>query len=165
MSSCYDSALASFQLVTNIGGVESSIYFMKFVNLQCIPNDLTMGPVTVETEGDTFTSPINVTVTSGLLQEIYMFVSSDVAFGVPSNVGTGAGLALATVDPYVEIDPSFPMADQFSLVFSPYIGNAVAAPTAVPEPSALVLMSSVMLAFVAARRRFGYTGRGGGQHS
>jgi hypothetical protein len=63
-----------------------------------------------------------------------------------------AKAAQALVDPYFQIDPSFPFANQFSISVSPGIGNTV--PTSVPEPSAVILImtGTTLLALVRRRR-------------
>jgi hypothetical protein len=152
-SSFHEQATATFMLQTDLGSeTGATINLGDSINVAYSP----YGNAT-ETESDTFTSPIYEMVTSDLLQSITMTASSYVDFDVPPEEGLGAGSASAIVDPYVTIDPSFPLADEFSLVFSPYIGNSLAAPAAVPEPSALVLMSSGIIAFAAARPNFRFS--------
>jgi hypothetical protein len=151
-----DKASASFQLTTRdtVNGT-STMNLIDSKELDYVAGD--NGQATL-IENNTFPiagGPISETVTSGLLQTIVLTAQSYVFFDVPANAGTGAGIATATVDPYVAIDPTFPLADEFSLVFSPYIGNEVITePSNIDEPSGLILMSGAMVAFAVVRRRY-----------
>jgi hypothetical protein len=149
-SSFHERATAQVSLETDIGSETSAN-----IDLGTASADITYSPDSgpTFTESNTFTSPVFETVTSDLLQSITMTASSYVYFDLGEDEGLGAGSAQAIVDPYVAIDPSFPLADEFSLVFSPYIANAVAAPAAVPEPPTLVLMSSAVIALAIVKRR------------
>jgi hypothetical protein len=86
--------------------------------------------------------------------------------GVPSNVvmavsgalglqaidaGTDVGSFNATVDPTIEIDPSFAYADDFELDFSPGVTGVTS--NDVPEPSSLALLAAMFTSFAIARRR------------
>jgi hypothetical protein len=81
----------------------------------------------------------------------------DVTLGAGADVElTGpvtANLASAFADPSFEIDPSFPLADEFSIVLSPGIGNPVAPPSSVPGPGSVVLLGTALSGFAACRRR------------
>ena len=55
----------------------------------------------------------------------------------------GAHSAAATVDPFFKIDPTFPLADEFSIVLSPGIGNPIPSER-VPEPSSLTLFAAAV---------------------
>jgi hypothetical protein len=63
---------------------------------------------------------------------------------VTGNSTDGPGSFSATVDPMIEINPTFPDASEFTLVFS---SNDV---TPVPEPSSWILMSSVLVGILGA---------------
>ena len=62
--------------------------------------------------------------------------------------GTDKGFFYATADPSFEIDPSFPYADDFALVYSPGFASA-----AVPEPSSLLLLALGAPLTLVLRRR------------
>jgi hypothetical protein len=87
--------------------------------------------------------------------------------GVPRNVGKSVGGVLsltardgnsesgsfdATVDPTIEIDPSFPYADDFQLDFSPGVSEGSSS-DAIPEPSSLALLAAAFTALAIVRRR------------
>ena len=65
------------------------------------------------------------------------------------NAGAAAGFpsgsATASVDPYIEIDPSFANASQYSLEFSDGVENT-------PEPSSFWLTPAACCALAALRR-------------
>jgi hypothetical protein len=60
----------------------------------------------------------------------------------------GSGEALAVVDPYIYIDPSWPYADEYGLVCSSNVQN-------VPEPASLILLAAGGLAVLLRRSRPG----------
>lgn len=65
---------------------------------------------------------------------------------------TDKGFFFATADPSFEIDPSFPYADDFTLVYSP--GFDASGPlTSVPEPSSLLLLALGAPLTLVLRRR------------
>jgi hypothetical protein len=64
-----------------------------------------------------------------------------------------AETASATADPYLEVDPSFPNASEYSIEFSPGVGNGIAS---VPEPNLLPQLALgilVTLSVLRYRRR------------
>jgi hypothetical protein len=74
------------------------------------------------------------------------------------SVGLGAYAALqnsllvgAFVDPFFEIDPSFPSADEYSISLSLGIGNPV--PTGVPEPPSVSLIGAALIALCGLKKR------------
>src|SRR5579863_7954907 len=74
-------------------------------------------------------------VPTGSPIEITMVAAADAE---PATNPDGPQSASAYLDPYFSIDPSTPDADQYSILTSPGIGNAM--PSAVPEPSTWVMM-------------------------
>jgi PEP-CTERM motif len=63
---------------------------------------------------------------------------------------------MASADPHLFVDPSFPDAADYSIVLSPNIGNSL--PTT-PEPSTWVLMGVGLIALAGMRRRAGAAAR------
>jgi hypothetical protein len=59
--------------------------------------------------------------------------------------GVGDAVSSALVDPYIQIDPAFPLANEFSFEYSPFIANELTITTEVPEPSTLLLVSGGLL--------------------
>ena len=57
----------------------------------------------------------------------------------------GDALSSALVDPYIQIDPAFPLANKFSLEFSPFIANELTLAAEVPEPSTLLWFQARLL--------------------
>jgi hypothetical protein len=92
-------------------------------------------------------------VPTGSLIEITMYAVTDAE---PATNPDGPQSASAYLDPYFSIDPSTPNADQYSILTSPGIGNAL--PSAIPEPAtwAMMLIAFAGLGFAgyprAARR-------------
>ena len=65
-------------------------------------------------------------------------VLSDYEVIVTGNASGGSGQYSATLDPSVVIDPTFPDASAYSIVFSPNVGGS--AGSTVPEPSTWALL-------------------------
>jgi len=91
-------------------------------------------------------------VPSGFVDQIALVADSYVSMDIPGDRLAGAGI-FATIDPYIMIDPSFPLASEFSLAFSPYIGNDLIGAASVPEPGTLTLFGGALLALFSVRRR------------
>jgi hypothetical protein len=66
----------------------------------------------------------------------------------------GVFSASGFIDPIITIDPAFALADQFTIEFSPGVGNS---PLSVPEPASLAIILAG-LAGLAAAMRFSGTG-------
>jgi len=108
------------------------------------------------TTGTTSTFPagfLDVSVTSGALETVQLTASASASINVAPGVGDAVSSAL--VDPYIQIDPAFALANEFSLEFSPFIANELTLAIEVPEPSTLLLVSGafIALATVTSRRR------------
>jgi len=67
----------------------------------------------------------------------------------------GAEDSSASVDPLIEIDPSFAGAANYSIVLSPGVANAVQSASAVPEPSYGLFIGALGVLAGAIRRRRG----------
>ena len=81
--------------------------------------------------------------------------SGDLGDTVNLEVSAGAGDSLspetasASADPLIFVDPAFPGADQYSIVLSPGVGNAIP----VPEPSTSVSLAMGLLVVALRARR------------
>jgi hypothetical protein len=70
-----------------------------------------------------------------------------------AETGVTAGVTLAEVDPYIYIDPSNPLASEYTLLISAGVANSPPLSSA-PEPSSLaMLVTTLSLGFVVAWRR------------
>ena len=93
-------------------------------------------------------------------------VETDDIFGI---VGPGSGAASALADPSFQIDPTTPDARQFSIDFSPGIGNAAGGspppppPPGVPEPGTLAILGTALAGVGLLRRRASRAGREPGE--
>ena len=137
-------AAAGFDLTTDTG------QFFNFLSHE----DTGVGPDCTfsTTSSDTFPSGfLDVSVTSGDLETIQLTASAHADISVGQGVGDSVSSAL--VDPYIGIDPAFPLANEFSLEFSPFIANELTVTTEVPEPSTLLLVSGGFIALATVKRR------------
>ncbi len=65
----------------------------------------------------------------------------------------GGGLTFeAMIDPYIEIDPAFNIGGEYSLAFSPGVGNSIG-PVPEPETYAMMVAGLGLLSLVAGRRK------------
>ena len=69
-----------------------------------------------------------------------------------SNHDGGGGTFQAMIDPFIEIDPTFNISGQYSLAFSPGVGNSIA-PVPEPDAYAMLLAGLGLLGAVARRRK------------
>jgi hypothetical protein len=81
--------------------------------------------------------------------------SLDIVAGSDSGPGS---TAFASLDPYIEIDPSFADAGDYTVVFSEGVSNGSPL-NAVPEPGSLALLLSALCGFGVIRRRERALGR------
>ena len=66
----------------------------------------------------------------------------------------GGGSADASIDPVIEIDPSFPDASLYSITFSPGLGNSFSpAISPIPAPMSLSFLGTGLIGLLVARRR------------
>jgi hypothetical protein len=101
-----------------------------------------------------FNNPTPMTLTSDTLITIHLSASAQCGTG-DRTITPGLSeicTALAESDPFIYIDPTFALANQFTLDFSPGIGNS---PAATPLPAALPLFASGfgVMGFLAKRRK------------
>jgi len=98
----------------------------------------------VYTSSYSLTGFISTGVTSDLIDTIEMTATSYVSIGTAA---LASGSINTIVDPYITIDPSFALADEFTLEISPDIGNDLisSGPALVPEPSTFWLLAGVLL--------------------
>ncbi len=91
-----------------------------------------------------FSGALHVTAVSNIQAQVSLSVLSGAANG---------GFASATADPMIFIDPSFPDANQFTLVISSGVGNVL---PSVPEPTtwAMLLLGFCGLGAALRMRRF-----------
>ena len=61
-------------------------------------------------------------------------VLSDYEVIVTGNAGLGSGQYSTTLDPKIIVDPSFPDANAYSIVFSPNVGGSAVPPSPNPPP-------------------------------
>jgi hypothetical protein len=120
----------------------------KIFNRYC--PDPVCDPTNGVTESDTFPiGPTSVSVLSGFVDSISMFAESYITLSTEGSALDAH--VLTNLDPYIVIDPSFPLVSDFSLVFSPFIGNSLV--TSAPEPGTLPLLGSALLGLGFLRRR------------
>jgi hypothetical protein len=85
-----------------------------------------------------------------IIPRISMSAVSDVSLEIDNGIGS-AGI-LSRLDPYITIDPDFPFAGEFTLVFSPFIKNDVLEAAAIPEPASRVVFLTALLGLYIIRR-------------
>jgi hypothetical protein len=105
-------------------------------------NDVVVG--TVSCSGFAETGQTELSLMSNTIYSIGL--NADILFVTDANVS-------ASVDPYIQIDPSFSDAGLFTVEVSPGIGNSPL--TTTPEPSSVVLTSTLLLALAFAVRKRG----------
>ena len=66
--------------------------------------------------------------------------------------GASSDIQSGYIDPVITIDPSFSLASEFQLVFSPGVGNS---PSSVPEPATIALFAIGLAGLAAFRRTCG----------
>jgi hypothetical protein len=91
-------------------------------------------------DGTSFSETISLSVLSGSTQDsLTLYAEAQARLNQFAHEQ-----AVATADPYIYIDPTFPNAHLYSVVVSPGIGNAP--PPPIPEPAAFYLMGAGLLA-------------------
>jgi hypothetical protein len=87
----------------------------------------------------------SLSIPTSSVMEVQMFASAEAS----SAAGESAASASAYLDPYFSVDPSTPNADQYSILISEGIGNALTT----PEPStwAMILVGFAGIGFFARR--------------
>ena len=89
----------------------------------------------------------NLVLLSGRIYDISLLLSVS-AF----NNGSGPDVQSGNIDPVITIDPSFSFANQFTLVFSPGVGNSALSAN-IPEPSTALILASGIAGVAIARSR------------
>ncbi len=110
-------------------------------------NDLVASVCNVQAYGTPlYTCPGNGNISTTLLE----VPNTPITVGLGALAGSNNGSATASADPSFFIDPSFALAQDYSIILSPGIGN----PAPVPEPGewALMLSGIGLLGFIATRR-------------
>ncbi|MGD0519895.1 MAG: PEP-CTERM sorting domain-containing protein [Terracidiphilus sp.] len=89
---------------------------------------------------------------TSLQTEEYLYPNTVYApsIGIVGDAGEGDGTWYASLDPLIEIDPTFPDASDYSLEFSP---NPSGTSTVTPEPGTLTLFGSGLFVLAGAVRR------------
>jgi len=96
-------------------------------------------------EGASFDGTLNGTALEGVAGQVELFASG-------GGGGTNGGSGTATADPLIQIDPTFLLNHPgLTLDFSPGVVNGL--PSAVPEPSAFVLLATALAGLAGLRRR------------
>lgn len=136
---------AELQLIPPTGGVQllvSACAPAPPPGNFCAANGLTPQP--------SFSVAAPETITSNAVYSITMDLQIDAnTFVIP---GGGADSQSGFIDPVVTIDPSFPLAGEFTLEFSPGVGNTPGAP--IPEPAAWqILLAEFGGVLTASRMR------------
>jgi hypothetical protein len=99
------------------------------------------------TTASSFSGLLSTQAKSGEVGELNLQVSAG------SGPSLDSGFASASADPFIYVDPTFPAANQYSILVSPGVGNGIAA-ASVPEPgSAALLALSAGLLWIAVRKR------------
>lgn len=80
-----------------------------------------------------FTGTLQVDALSGAVYADAVHMEVDVIGALGGTADFDGGTA--SVDPHIYVDPSFPDADDYSVLFSDGIGNQIPSTTAVPEPA------------------------------
>jgi hypothetical protein len=94
--------------------------------------------------------PINQTAVLNILSDNEVQVELTASASAFGSFGED-GLASADADPYFYIDPTFPLASEFTLVISAGVGNSPL--TGIPEPSTLAMLGAGALGFIFRRYR------------
>src|ERR1700722_18467899 len=82
-------------------------------------------------------------------------VLSDYEVIVTGNAGLGSGQYSATLDPKIIVDPSFPDANAYSIVFSPNVGGSAGSAVPEPSPRAMMIVGFAGLGFIGWQRSRG----------
>lgn len=142
--------------VTGLESGSASLYggfaLAEIVGLTAGRACLANGPVgcsPAEGEDRSFSIRQTVLAPSNNFENIYIYASASVNRHAFAGDRSTTALTLS-VDPIVYIDPSFPLADEFSIVVSPGVGNPPPSAPAIPEPTSLALLLTGLVAI--ARR-------------
>jgi hypothetical protein len=115
------------------------------------------GAIPINCTGDTFRSGFSVTAPI-TVESDQIGDNVQLSLSVNANTivsGASSDIQSGYIDPVITIDPSFSLASEFQLVFSPDVGNS---PNGVPEPTAVALFVIGLVGLggvrIMSKRRF-----------
>lgn len=130
-------------LLTSIGGDAYAFSEIIVSGLGSVVACQSYGNTCPDTATANFSGSFAVTATSGTVEDVHLEIEAS------TNPILGASTSSASADPFIEINPSFANAADYSILFSPGVGNATAS---TPEPGTLMLIGCCAPLLFLARR-------------